>query len=130
MTHKKRIEAAAGQLAVLQSELQRAHWKVKSLEEQITEAQQALREAKIAADADLPRATVLTYSRWGRASATRTEVVIVKRTDKSATVRRPGMESTTQYRPTKYSGQWRVYPAPKTRFNDSWTELVFDEGKV
>lgn len=54
MTPKKRIEAAAGQLAALQSELQRAHWMVKSLEEKITEAKQALREAKIAADEHLP----------------------------------------------------------------------------
>lgn len=126
MTPKKRIEAAVGQLEVLRGELQQARAKIKSLEEQISEAQRALNEARIAADADLPRATVLTHNRWTRAPATRLEVVIVKRTDKSATVRQPGMESTTQYRPTKHSGTWRLYPAPKTRFHDTWTELVFE----
>lgn len=126
MTPKQRIDSAAGVLEALQRELQDANSKVESLKSQINDARFALQEARIAADAHLPRATVITHSRWIRNSESRTEVVVVKRTERSATVRKPGFESTTQYRPGKHSGQWRVYPAPKNRFTDTWTELVFE----
>lgn len=121
--HKQRIEAAAGILEGLKRDLLEAEQRVKSVRSQVTDAEGELRDAKVAADAHLPRAAIVTYGWRSGKRESQIEVVVVKRTDKSVTVRVPGADSTRQFR--LKGEKWRPYPSTKSSWASNWQALEF-----
>ncbi len=88
-------------------------------------AENALHKAKIAADMQLPTARMVVSRGWKGGSDTE-DVVIVKRTPKQITVRRPGHNVEYSFR-RGGSGIWREYPMPKTMFGSTSKTLEIDE---
>ena len=72
------------------------------------EAVQALQEARLRADAGLPRVTMV-LDAWGRLNPIRTELVIERRTAATIFTRLPGGSDAQQWRKDT-RGAWRRYP--------------------
>lgn len=104
------LDAAIARLSALREEVDKA-------EQARDRARYALRDARVNADADLPRATLVTTN-WRGSKPERQEVVIVKRTAKRITVRLPGFDHCYTFR-MGWSDVWREYPAPK-----GWNSLT------
>lgn len=91
----------------------------------IGDAKRAVGAAQRHADSFLPAVVIVCRSRWGRDS--RIDGVVLRRTDKTITVKRVGVNDkhTTQFRLSKYRpGVWTEYPWPKG-YSASTSELEF-----
>ena len=82
------------------------------------EAAQALQDARVHADRDLPRVWMLTPS-W-RSAPSRTELVIERRTAKAIFTRRPGCHEEQQWRKA-VGGKWLQWPH---RVASAWLEVA------
>lgn len=86
---------------------------LKAARDEVAIASSEVLQARLRADADLPRAKLVKRA-WRSSETTTEEVVIVRRSPKQITTRYPGGEYTMAFR---HDGtNWREYPAPR----DNW----------
>lgn len=125
-------KAALAALAAAQQAVADARAKTVELERAVDEqrtaegaAYRALHDAQMHADSFLPAVVIVSRSRHGAAS--RLKGVILRRTDKTITVKQLGNRDDTaqQFRPSRYCpGAWVEYPAPKG-YSSTSRELEF-----
>lgn len=104
----ERLEKARAAVSAAQAALVKAEGEAR----RATEALQAAMNEILAADAELPHATVVAVSRYGRTPARRAQVAILSRTAKTITTR-VGYSGEQKWR-QDMAGVWIPYPA------DSW----------
>ena len=124
MTPVKQAEAA---LRAAQEDEARCVQALADARQRAELARKALREARFAADAKLPRATMVEVN-WRGVDMGRYSVVIARRTAKQIVVRRPGDTHEFTFRADK-PGQWRRYPRPKASTKGGYLENVPEEAK-
>ena len=124
MTPVKQAEAA---LRAAQEDEARCKLMLTAAEARVGDARKALSAAREAADAKLPRATMVEVN-WRGVDMGRYSVVIARRTAKQIVVRRPGDTHEFTFRADK-PGQWRRYPRPKASTKGGYLENVPEEAK-
>lgn len=131
--HKAALAALEGARSTLEAARTKAAELDRAVQEQravLEAAYQAVNTAQERADSFLP--AVVIVARTGRGTATRHEGVIVRRTEKTITVKHAGRSDDTaqQFRPSKYRpGAWVEYPAPKG-YSSTSRELEFPAGSA
>lgn len=110
------VGAAVGRVVAAAAEM-------KSAEACRAEALRLLDAAKVRADNALPKARLVSTTWRGNRSVS--DVVVVKRTAKRATVRRPGLVDEKSFRLGK-DGRWRQTPRPEGMM-ETYHTLEIDE---